>query len=555
MRPERFTCRAIILGPILWLCACAGLPSAVPEETSDELVTFAFLPGRAAASETTPLGPITWMRRQARAGVPVLDEGTPIEIVIMTLLEWGLEPRISRSSVVVLEGPSRHNFYADGAEAMIYGFNDGLLVVGPLTEAEMVDVFLAYNLTKADYDLLLDLDRFHPLSATAVNNMAWALATWHDASRRAPSVALDLAIRANEQSGWSESIYLDTLAAAYAANGRFRDAAIHQQWAVTTAAPEDLDGMKERLALFRAEQVYVEAKADAEVLDAALQEKYELALRGDATAQFEFGLYCLRERVGKFGEIEQPGRHFLFLAAQQGEIRAAEEIAYGLLYGEFGLDADPVAARAWLDRAVSAGSGLAAYNLAMMYRKGIGIERDEERVTHWLRVAADRGVAEAAVEVAYRYLEGIGTPSLPAVADELFAKAAAEGVGPLESMYGERDFYFEEVSLEVGEQAPELSIPPRRFPDYLLELVANIERELAQEQSYVTARLPDGRIGWGRDDAPGVIFLFTRTAAGFGSREAQKRLASLYERGYGVEPSADLAAYWRARAARNSGRL
>jgi TPR repeat protein len=521
------------------------------------LTSFAFLPHRASESDETPLGPYTWLNRRTAARVPVFKTGTPVDVVIMTLLQWGLEPEVGDGSVVVREGPSRHNLADRDGEAMVYGFGGGLLDVGPLNESEMVEVFMAYNLGRGDYGLLLALDAVEPLSAGALNNMAWSLSTWHDASRQAPSVALDLALRANERSGWTDPFHLDTLAAAYAVNGKFRAAAVHQQWAAVAAAadadPEmvaEVPAMLERLELYKADQVYVEPENGP--VDPAAQALYEAALGGDAADQWAFAAHCLEAELDSFGNVENPGTHFLRLAAEQGELFAVEEMGFGLLHGDHGLEADPVAARVWLDQGIAAGSGLAAYNLAMMHLYGIGVERDDERTTHWLRVAADRGVPEAAVEVAYRYLEGVGTDRSPALADEYFARAAAEGIGPLEALYG-RNFSFDEFTDELALEAlPKLSVAPGEFPAYLLGLAANMARELEQGQPYVTARLPDSYVGWEREDAPMVIFLLTLGAADYGSREAQERVADAYEHGDPVDASAELAEYWRARAAKNA---
>jgi tetratricopeptide (TPR) repeat protein len=63
-----------------------------------------------------------------------------------------------------------------------------------------------------------------PDSTSTVNNLAWVLSTAPDASLRNGPKALELAEKANELAGGKSPIFLRTLAAAYAENGRFNDA-------------------------------------------------------------------------------------------------------------------------------------------------------------------------------------------------------------------------------------------------------------------------------------------------------------------------------------------
>jgi tetratricopeptide (TPR) repeat protein len=59
---------------------------------------------------------------------------------------------------------------------------------------------------------------------TVTNNLAWVLATHPDAAHRDPRAAVELAERAAAQTGRRDPAVLDTLAAAYAAAGRFEEA-------------------------------------------------------------------------------------------------------------------------------------------------------------------------------------------------------------------------------------------------------------------------------------------------------------------------------------------
>jgi Flp pilus assembly protein TadD len=96
----------------------------------------------------------------------------------------------------------------------------------------------------------LDLD---PDLISALNNLAFLLATTPYDTRRDGRQAVELATRAVQLTGEKDPIPLDTLAAAYAETGRFDDAVatIGKALALTTD-PERQERMTDRLKLYRA---------------------------------------------------------------------------------------------------------------------------------------------------------------------------------------------------------------------------------------------------------------------------------------------------------------
>ncbi len=105
----------------------------------------------------------------------------------------------------------------------------------------------------------------HTLACTsgnslACNNLAWLLATLAPAQGGDPARAVALAQRACELTGHDDANSLDTLAVAYAANGRFNDAIATTQTAITLARSggqaELLQKMEARLELYRAGRAY-----------------------------------------------------------------------------------------------------------------------------------------------------------------------------------------------------------------------------------------------------------------------------------------------------------
>jgi spermidine synthase len=101
-----------------------------------------------------------------------------------------------------------------------------------------------------------------PDSAEALNSLAWVLATTEDASLHNPVEALKLAERACALTEHGRPELLDTLAAAYAAMGRFSEAAETAERAMTLAeraGNADLARqIQDRLRLYRSGRPYRE---------------------------------------------------------------------------------------------------------------------------------------------------------------------------------------------------------------------------------------------------------------------------------------------------------
>ncbi|TMQ06033.1 MAG: hypothetical protein E6J91_39055 [Deltaproteobacteria bacterium] len=104
--------------------------------------------------------------------------------------------------------------------------------------------------------------RLGPQSPVAYNDVAWLLATSPDPAVRDPERAVQVAERSVAL--WPSANYLDTLAAAYAAAGRWQDAQRAQARAVSVAAAYDpkASGFRHRLALYEHCQAYIAARRE-----------------------------------------------------------------------------------------------------------------------------------------------------------------------------------------------------------------------------------------------------------------------------------------------------
>jgi len=111
---------------------------------------------------------------------------------------------------------------------------------------------------KEHYEQALHLN---PDCDEAQNNLAWLLGTLAPAEGGDPVRAVSLAQRACELTGNSDANCLDTLAVAYAANGRFNDAVATTQKAIILARAggqaELVQKMGARLELYRAGRAFI----------------------------------------------------------------------------------------------------------------------------------------------------------------------------------------------------------------------------------------------------------------------------------------------------------
>ena len=95
-----------------------------------------------------------------------------------------------------------------------------------------------------------------------MNSLAWLLATRKEAHFYNPGEAVELAQRACELTDYKQLELLDTLAAAYAAAGRFSDAVTAAQKTLELARlseqKELAEEIRDRLGLYKTSQRYVE---------------------------------------------------------------------------------------------------------------------------------------------------------------------------------------------------------------------------------------------------------------------------------------------------------
>jgi hypothetical protein len=126
------------------------------------------------------------------------------------------------------------------------------------------------------------------------------------------------------------------------------------------------------------------------------------------------------------------------------------------------------------------GDPLAQLQLAVFYRTGRGVARDDQAAIRWYRAAADKGLAEAQFELGKVYDTGFGGPRDPFEAVRWYRLAAQQGLGRaqynLGSMYGNG----EGVPVDYAKAYMWFSISEATLPSAEREAARNAKGQAAQ---------------------------------------------------------------------------
>ena len=148
-------------------------------------------------------------------------------------------------------------------------------------------------------------------------------------------------------------------------------------------------------------------------------------------AQRELGLLYQRrpaERGAAMRLFEQ--------AARAGDAEAAYQLGEMLRSGATGaqgtanVTAQPAAAAPWYALAAQRRRAKAALALALLYKNGNGVARDDRLAAHWLTVASDADNPHAMFLLSYIYAEGRGVTADAAKARTLLEAAAEHEYPP-----------------------------------------------------------------------------------------------------------------------------
>ncbi|HVJ87171.1 MAG TPA: tetratricopeptide repeat protein, partial [Caulifigura sp.] len=131
---------------------------------------------------------------------------------------------------------------------------------------------------KRDYEAALkdyaSAQQFDPNNIRAFNDAAWLLATCPVEAIRNPKLAVQLAEQADSLTDVPMGNFLDTLAAAYASDGRFDEAIETADHALKIMPDNEKPATQARLEKYRQKQIYTEEPmTPASAATAAPEEK------------------------------------------------------------------------------------------------------------------------------------------------------------------------------------------------------------------------------------------------------------------------------------------
>lgn len=149
-----------------------------------------------------------------------------------------------------------------------------------------------------------------------------------------------------------------------------------------------------------------------------------LSLPSPVIAGFSDGLSAFR--AGNYSDAFHEWQPL----AELGHAKAQTNLA--LLYSRgLGVDRNPEEAVSWYRRAAEQNFAVAQYNLGVLFSRGMGVVRDEGVAMQWYLRAAEQGHVRAQFLAGKYYAEGIGVDRDDLRARDWLARAADRAKGRL----------------------------------------------------------------------------------------------------------------------------
>jgi hypothetical protein len=141
---------------------------------------------------------------------------------------------------------------------------------------------------------------------------------------------------------------------------------------------------------------------DSGALHMSMTELLLAAPGGNPDAQYRLGIHYQTGLGLEKDDFE--AAHWYEKAALQGHLEAVNALGM-LLYAHD----DYTNAAIWFERGAEAGDAKSQCNLAALYRKGVGVSRNDELAFHWFQKSALQNSALAQAELGRMYKSGLGT--------------------------------------------------------------------------------------------------------------------------------------------------
>jgi TPR repeat protein len=195
-------------------------------------------------------------------------------------------------------------------------------------------------------------------------------------------------------------------------------------------------------------------------------------------------------------------RMALLALAEAGDAEA--QLWLGAAFAEPGEQEDRQAAFIWCARAAGQGLALAQANLAAMYLRGYGVEKNAEQAVLWLQKAAEQEDGPAQFELGNLLSNGHGLPQDEALAASWYRRAAGNGHYPAQARLGYVYAHGTGVEKDRVEAFLWLSLAARHGVGAALKLLEEVGGQMSREEKAAgSARLA----AWSRRPALAHIAL------------------------------------------------
>ena len=218
-------------------------------------------------------------------------------------------------------------------------------------------------------------------------------------------------------------------------------------------------------------------------------------------------------------------------AAEKGDVAAMSNLAFMYAKG-LGVEKDELEAIHWYKKAAENGHLTSQFNLGVIYAKGRGVTQDFAEALKWYKLAAEQGDVTAQSTLAMMYAKGIGTDKNDKEAVNWYHRAAVQG--HTNSQYILANMFMKGHGVPKDEEEA-------------LEWYRQ-----AAEKGHINAQITLGYMygkgkGTARDDVE--AFNWYCKAAELGHPNAQFNLGVIYAKGRGIKQDIEEAKKWYRKAA------
>ncbi|MGE4481161.1 tetratricopeptide repeat protein [Acidocella sp.] len=178
--------------------------------------------------------------------------------------------------------------------------------------------------------------------------------------------------------------------------------------------------------------------------------------------------------------LDLAARAALLAQAEAGDAQA--QLWLGATFAEPGEREDRAAAFAWCARAAEQGLALAQANLAAMYLRGYGVEKNPAQAVLWLQKAAAQEDGPAQFELGNLLSNGHGLPRDETLAASWYRRAASNGHYPAQARLGYLFAHGVGVEKDRVEAFLWLSLAARHGVGAALKLLEEVGAQMSREE-------------------------------------------------------------------------